>query len=158
MKKTMLIPLSLVLTCCSPCKHLVNSDRDSTHVEVREIVKIVRDTSYIEVPREAERITTPDSTSHLENEFAQSDARINHDGSLFHSLETKPQRKPVPVDKEIIYRDSIAYRDREVERIVQVERKLSKWEQFQMKGFWIALSIVIVFVGRKLLPLIRRFI
>ncbi|MFQ8804092.1 MAG: hypothetical protein ACLR8Y_01905 [Alistipes indistinctus] len=118
------------------------------------------DTVFIEVPVEIELQTVRDSTSHLETSFAVSDARITPDGDLFHSLENKPQKRPVQAEKEVIYRDSIVYRDRnvEVEKIVKVERELTWWQQTQIRGFWVAIVVVLVLLRKKILLLIRRFI
>jgi hypothetical protein len=103
---------------------------------------------FVEVPLEIERQTVRDTTSHLETSYAVSDALITPDGALFHSLANKPQKKPIPTEKEVIYRDSMIYRDRVNTDIVEVERKLTWWQQTQMKGFWIVLA-VLVLVCRK---------
>ena len=148
-----------LLTACSPCKYLTQSQQDSVRVEVRKTVEYIHDTVIVEIPVQSERATTQDSTSHLENDYAKSDARIETDGSLFHSLETKPQKKPVPVERPIEYRDSIVYRDREITVTVPVERELTWWQQTQMKGFWLAVIILVVIVCKKrMLNFIRRFI
>ncbi len=149
----------LLLTSCSPYKHLPEAQQDSVRVEVRKTVEYVHDTVIVEIPVQAERITTRDSTSHLENDYAQSDARIEQDGSLFHSLETKPQEKPIPVERPVEYRDSIVYQDRKITVTVPVERELTWWQQTQMKGFWLAVIILVVIVCKKrMLNFIRRFI
>lgn len=150
--------LAAVMSSCCTSRQLATSSKDSVRVEIRTRTEYVHDTVMIKIPVQSERTTTQDSTSHLENDYAQSDARIEPDGSLFHSLETKPQEKPIPIEKPIQYRDSIVYRDKVVKDIVQVERELSWWEKTQIKGFWV-LVIVIVFVCRKkIISLIRRFI
>lgn len=152
-----LIITAAMSSCCSS-RHLATSSKDSVRVEIRTRTEYVRDTVIREIPSISEAITTRDTSSHLENFYAQSDARINLDGTLFHSLATKPQKEPIPIDKPIQYRDSIVYRDKVVKDVVQVERELSWWEKTQMKGFWV-LAIVIVFVYRKkIMSVIRRFI
>ena len=108
----------------------------------------IPDTVFVEVPLESERQTVRDTTSHLETSYAVSDALITPDGALLHSLANKPQKKPIPTEKEVIYRDSMIYRDRVNTDIVEVERKLTWWQQTQMKGFWIVLA-VLVLVCRK---------
>lgn len=52
------------------------------------------------------------------------------------------------------------YRDREVEveKIVEVERKLTWWQQTQIRGFWVTIIIILVLLRKKIFPLIRRFI
>lgn len=129
--------------CCCPCRHPASSTRDSVRVETVIRTERIPDTVFIEVPVEHERQTVRDTTSHLETSFAVSDARINPDGSLFHSLENKPQKRPVPTEKEIIYRDSIIYRDRTNTEIIEVGRKLTWWQQTKMQGFWILLTIIL---------------
>ena len=54
-------------------------------------------------------------------------------GVLKHSLETKPVKMPAVVDKEIVYRDSLIYRDRVQTVTVEVERKLTGWQQAKLR-------------------------
>lgn len=100
----LLLLLALTATACCPKLYptTITQTKDSVRVEYRE--RLVRDTAYIEVPREAERIITRDTSSHLENTYATSDASIQ-DGLLHHSLETKPQKLAAPVDVPV--RDTI---------------------------------------------------
>jgi hypothetical protein len=141
------IVTALAVACC-PCRHLTTSTQDSVRVETVVRTEYIPDTVFVEVPLEIERQTVRDTMSHLETSYAVSDARITPDGALFHSLANKSQKRPVPTEKEIIYRDSIVYRDRVNTDIVEVERKLTWWQQTQMKGFWIVL-VVLVVVYRK---------
>ena len=161
MKRLQIIVFFIILLAvvgCCPTRHLTSSTQDSVRVETIVRTEYIPDTVLVEVPVESERQTVRDTTSHLETSFATSDARINADGSLSHSLANKPQKKPVPTEKEVIYRDSIVYRDRVNTEIVEVERELTWWQQTKMKGFWVLL-VVIVFVFRKnIVTLARRFI
>lgn len=146
------------MASCCPTRKLATSTSDSVRVEVRTRTEYVRDTVIREIPVISETKTTRDTASHLENYYAQSDARINPDGTLFHSLATKPQKEPIPIDKPIERRDSIVYRDKVVKETVQVERELSWWQKTQMKGFWVLLSVIAFIYRKKLLETIRRFI
>lgn len=137
----------LAVACC-PCRHLTALTQDSVRVETVVRTEYIPDTVFVDVPIESERQTVRDTMSHLETAYAVSDARITSDGALFHSLANKPQKKPIPTEKEVIYRDSTIYRDRVNTEIVEVERKLTWWQQTQMKGFWIVLA-VLVLVCRK---------
>lgn len=151
----------LLVGGCSPGKHLAKTQQqqDSTRVEVRKEIVYVPDTVYLEIPAQTAERTTRDSTSHLENDYATSDARINSDGTLYHDLRTKPQEKEIPVEVPKERKDSIIYRNIEVEKIVPVERELTKWQKTQMRGFWVVLVVLVVYVFRKpFLALIRRFI
>lgn len=159
-----LIAIFLTMQSCS--KELyppsIVETRDSVRVETKVIIKTEKDTVYIEVPAQSAERTTQDSTSHLETDFATSDARIEQDGSLFHDLKNKPQKRPAETDKQIIVRDSIIYRDKIVEVPVPVERELTWWEHTSIKWFpysLVALLAALVIIFRKpLFALIRRFI
>lgn len=151
----LLVPL---MYGCAPCRQLSTNSKDSVRIEYRTRIEYVKDTVLVEIPQQSEKVTTRDTTSHLENDYALSDARINGDGTLTHSLATKPQKKPVPVQKQIEYRDSIVYQDRAVEKVVQVEKDLSWWQQTQIRGFWVAISILVLVYRKKIMSLIRRFI
>lgn len=163
MKRSIFLIMAAVLLVggCSPGKHLAKTQQqqDSTRVEVRKEIVYVPDTVYLEIPAQTAERTTRDSTSHLENDYATSDARINSDGTLYHDLRTKPQEKEIPVEVPKERKDSIIYRNIEVEKIVPVERELTKWQKTQMRGFWVVLVVLVVYVFRKpFLALIRRFI
>lgn len=153
-----IIILAKVMSSCCSSRHLATSSKDSVRVEIRTRTEYVRDTVIREIPAISEAITTRDTTSHLENFYAESDARINPDGTLFHSLATKPQQEPIPIEKPIQCRDSIVYRDKVVKEVIPVERNLSWWEKTQMKGFWVLVIIIAFVYRRKIMSLIRRFI
>lgn len=155
----------LLLGACSTTRMLssqATNERDSVRIEYRERIVSVPDTVFVEIPAQTAERTTLDSTSHLENDYAESDARINPDGTLFHSLDTKPQMKPVPTEKQIEYRDSIVYRDRiKTETVTEteyVERSLSWWEKTQIYGFWLALAVIAILCRKTLFALVKRFI
>ena len=163
MKTQLLITLfiAFLLCSCGAGKRLPvqEESRDSVRVEVREKTVYVRDTVYLKVPAQSAENTTRDTSSHLETDYAESDARINPDGSLYHSLRNKEQEKPVPVDVPQTQKDSIVYKDRYVYEKVKVPRDLTTWQKWQMRSFWILLSVTAVYVLRKpLLSLVRRFI
>lgn len=162
----LIITTCVGLTCCSPCKHLISEERqvldDSVRIEYRERIILVPDTVIITIPAQTAERTTLDSISHLENDFAESDARINSDGTLFHSLNSKPQEMEVPTHKEVAQRDSIVYRDRWLQKTVTktltVEKELSWWQRTQIYGFWLIFLLIGVFHRKKIINLIRRLL
>lgn len=143
---------------CCPCRHLTTSTRDSVRVETVIRTERVPDTVLIEVPVEVFRQTVRDTTSHLETLFAASEARINPDGSLFHSLENKAGNRPAAVEKEVVYRDSVVYRDRETETVVEVARSLTWWQQTQIRGFWMLLALLAIVCRKPIVALAKRVI
>ena len=150
----LLLVLAFLMTSCCPCRHLTTSDNTKDSVRVVTVIRTeyIHDTVFIEIPVERERQTVRDTTSHLETSFALSDARINKDGTLYHSLENKPQKRPVEVEKEVIYRDSIVYRDKVVRKVqtVEVPRELTWWQRTQMRGFWVAIIIFAITYRKKI--------
>ena len=122
------ITLLLIALCvsCGPARH--TSVSDSTRATVREVTRYIKDTMYLELPVITERIVTRDTTSHLENDYAVSEASISG-GYLSHSLATKPARTPVEAEAREVVRDSIVFRDRLVEVPVEVEKPLSRWQR-----------------------------
>lgn len=142
--------------CCQP-KLLGDYKQDSVRVEVVENVVYVHDTLYHEVPLIKEVQSVRDTISHLSNTYAESWASVRSDGTLSHTLLTRPQRIPIPFKKTEKHRDSIVYRTIEERVVVEVERNLSWWEQTQIKGFWALLAFIAViytirWVKRKILP------
>lgn len=160
-RSSIIIMAFLLMTSCGAGKRLpVQTERqDSIRVEVREKTVYIRDTVLVEIPVQSAENTTRDTSSHLETDYAESDARIDPDGTLHHSLRNKPQEKPVPVDVPQTQKDSIVYRNRYISETIEVPRDLTAWQKWQMRSFWILLSAAAVYVFRKpLLALIRRFI
>ena len=146
----------LGLSSCGAAKHAAPERSDSTRVEVRTITQTVHDTAYIELPVFVERNVTRDTTSTLENPSAKSEASIT-DGLLSHSLQTKPTRQPVKIEKEIVYRDSIVFRDRTETVTVEVEKELTKWQSFKMKTGGTTLAILIIAIVTAALYLFLKF-
>lgn len=138
---TFAVALLLFPSCRTGRQVVVVEARDSVRVEerVREIK--VTDTLFVEVPAQSAERTTADSTSHLENDYAVSDARIMIDGSLYHSLETKPRTDTLTQELSVQAKDSIIYREKVIPQIVTVEKGLSDWQKIQIRGFWIFLIL-----------------
>ena len=143
MKPSALLAIALCLSACGTVRPVLESD--STRVEVKTVVETIHDTAYVQLPVIVERVATLDTAAVLENKYAKSAALVSG-GVLTHSLETKPAKEPVSVEKQIVYRDSLIYRDRVVTETVEVEKKLSAWQSFKMKagGFSIAILLIVI--------------
>lgn len=149
-----LIAVSQALCACCPCRSLTSTTADSVRIETVIRTEFVKDTVYIDVPREREVQVVVDS-SHLETEYARSDARILTDGRLFHSLENKAQKKPVEIRRVVEYRDSIVYRDKVQRETVEVERAFTAWQRLQMTGFWIFVTAILSVIGFKIWRVVK---
>lgn len=156
----LLIPIllaALLLCGCAATRHVsdsVNSEERDT-VRVETVTIYVPDTVFVEIPAQTAERETRDSVSNLENDYATSEARINPDGSLYHDLKTKPQKKPVEFQKPIERRDSIVYRERvrtkTVTKTVEVPRQLTWFQKTSIYGFWAAIIfLMIVYTIKRL--------
>lgn len=127
------LALLLMLSCsCSVQKPQVII-RDSVRVEYRD--RIVRDTAKVEIPVEVEKIVTRDTSSHLENRLAVSDAVVSG-GFLFHSLETRGGVIKVPVEVHVTDTLVVEKEAQEKEVIKEVEKPLTWWQRFRIGAFW----------------------
>lgn len=138
---------TMILSSCGSSRHAATSieTHDSTKVEVRtERIETI-DTVYVELPKQSETVAVKDTSSHLENDVAVSDASVDALGFLHHSLKTKPRgRLPVPSKSTKERRDSIVYRNKYVyiEKPVYVEAELNAWQKFKLRGFWVLAAMV----------------
>lgn len=145
-KWLMLLTSAICFAACCPKVYPTMQKTDSVRVEYRE--RIIIDTAYIEIHREAERTVTRDTSSRLENTYALSEAAIT-DGLLYHSLETKPQTVKAPV--KMVVRDTIyVERQSESETIVEVRNELTKSQKRMIAGFWMLLVAFIATLAWKI--------
>lgn len=154
--------LIFLLGGCASSRRLSENvhQQDSVQIKVETRIEYVPDTVYIEIPAQTAERETADSTSHLENDYATSDARINPDGTLFHNLKTKPQKKPVEFEKPVERKDSIIYKTKTVTEVktVKVPRLLNWWEKTQIYGFWFIVFIAVIVYRKKILSLLKWLI
>ena len=132
--KVILVLAVIIVACicgqlfvgCSPRITPPAEIRDSVRVEIRE--RPVHDTAYVDVPLIKEVNVTRDTSSHLENEYAMSDASISN-GTLRHSLETRPHKIAAPVT--ITVHDTLTV-EKKAETIIKEVNTLTKWQGFQI--------------------------
>ncbi len=149
----LLLPL-LAASACSTVRPI--STKDSTKVEVRYETKTVHDTAFVELPVIVERVATLDTASVLENKYAKSAASVSG-GVLTHSLETKPVREPVAIEKQIVYRDSLVFRDKVQTVTVEVEKKLTWWQTLQMRLGLVTILLLVIVVIYSIFLIINHF-
>lgn len=157
-----LLFLTLLLGGCASSRRLTENvhQQDSVQVKVETRIEYVPDTVFIEIPAQTSERETADSTSHLENDYATSDARINPDGTLYHDLKTKPQKKPVEFEKPVERKDSIIYKTKTVTetKIEKVPRDLTWWQKTQILGFWGCIFILMIVYRKKILSFVKWLI
>ena len=143
MKPSAILAFALLLSACGVARPVLESD--NTKVEVKTVIETVHDTAFVELPVLVERVTTLDTASVLQNKYAKSEAVVSR-GVLHHSLETKPVREPVSVEKQIVYRDSTVYRDRVVRENVYIEKPLTGWQRLKIKAGEVFIIVSVAFL------------
>ena len=151
MRRFILFIVMFLMMGCSICHRVqyvpVETKTDSVIIE--KIVERV-DSGYFPVPSESSEVVREDS-SHLETSVAISDAKIDSNGVLHHTL----KNKDTSLKKEIVYRDKIIEKKVEVEKEVPVEVEVPvkyvpdyyKWIHIL---FWCIVGTGIIFVIFKL--------
>lgn len=158
-----IVLLSAFLVGCATHRDSVTQteQKDNVRVEYKERIVYVPDTVYIEIPAQQAERTTPDSVSKLENDYAKSEARINADGTLYHNLVLKPQKKPVEVQNKVVTKQNSTYKEsknkKQVTKTKYIEKELSWWQQTQIYGFWVTIIILIIIYRKKILQTFMRF-
>ena len=153
MKNFFILLSCLVLASCSTYKSVAPSEKVIVETRIEKVFET--DTVFLEVPRIIEKVVTKDTVSVLENDFARSSAEVS-DGLLSHSLETKPTRQPVEIQKEIVYRDSVIVRDNVIVQTVEVEKGLTKWQSFKMKTGGFTLSLLVIAIVLFILYIVKH--
>ena len=152
--------LFIVSGCCTQRRVVeqnttVIQHKDSANTEVRvdKVIEYLIDTVYIKIPAQMAERTTQDSTSHLENDYATSDARINQDGTLYHDLKTKPQEIASEFQKPVERNDSIRTEYKTKTEYItlidkkEVEKELTWWQHTCIKWFPWCLILLIIAIG-----------
>lgn len=131
----------VMLQSCGPTKVVVQ--RDTTVVTKTEYVERWRDTTiYVQVTPDSVAVAVRDTSSHLAIKEAISDAFVSG-GVLHHSLFTNPSYAPSVVvkTKEVeVVRDSLVYINNEIP--VEVEKKLSWWQQTMIRLGYVLLALL----------------
>lgn len=164
-----IIGLTALMSACSSSRKAAQTQLPIVPIENNTDTKVVHietiDTVFIEIPAQSAERTTPDKFSHLETDYAESDARINADGTLTHSLKNKAETpKPIPVKNstDTIYQTQYIEKPVEVQVSTEVERNLTWWEQARLNTWWwlvAALALTLAFNFRKpLLTLAGRIL
>lgn len=153
MRRSLTILLALAVCAgCSP--KLQPSERTEVRTTYRE--RIVHDTMTVSLPPAIEdRTVTTESHSHLENEWASSDASVDSLGRLHHSLSTRPHKVPIPVAVPV--QDTL-HAECHIETVTLTEyvEKPLKWYQESLMWLGAALLLVITaLLARLIFKLIK---
>ncbi len=121
-----------------------------------------------DIPKQSETKITKEDSSHVETDLAESDAWINDDGTLGHSIKNKEGqiKSTVYVPHTTATTNKEAVKEKEIPvpqpYPVEVEREFTVMEQFKLAVFWylagaMAVSLIILF-RKPLLTIFRKII
>lgn len=158
MNRIAVITLAVMMASCAGTRELAEFQRDSVIVHVRDSVYL-RDTVIMwQIPPESGANTLPDSdTSFLQTNLAESRAFIEN-GRLHHTLRNRSEaiipievRMPVRIHHE---EKGLTRYLKTVER-VEVEKDLSRWQQFLQGLGWAVLVAGALWLAWKLSKIVR---
>ena len=141
---------------CSTPRVVQDYQRDSVRIIVKDSTIFKDSVVLVEIPTERERlVAAATDTSHLETSVAWSEAYVA-DGKLYHTLQNKDALLPVKItipekvhteqkEKAMIYKQT---------EIVEVEKELSKWQNFiQLLGYSVLIACVLWILNKM-----RKFV
>ena len=149
----------MVCVSCGPAKIVTEFQRDSVIVHVRDSV-LIRDTIVMaDIPVESGVNILPDSdTSFLQTSLAESKAFVKN-GQLHHTLRNRSEML-LPVKVQYVDRahserkDSIGWR--RIVETVEVEKELSKWQNFIMSLGYAVLIAGLAWLAWKMAKIVAR--
>lgn len=153
LSRILLLTLLTVLVACVPHRVLESNIADSLQIQVNRHEMFTLDSVRFQVPMQRESQTIEEDSSYVTTDFAWSVA-IWRNGRLTHSIANIPNVWYTPYWRRETRTDSVIYRSYYRDIVTTVPRELTKWQRWQMKGFWILLLIDILIVYRKI---IRNF-
>lgn len=174
MKQLLFAILLMLLVSCHSSKQtmlgepVILNNQDS----VRETTVIktvyVPVTVDVPIPQQSEVKVSAVDSSRVETDLAVSDAWINEDGTLYHSIKNKPLSltTEVNVPQTAINHQIEAVKTKEIPvpqpYTVEVERKFTFMEQIKLSSWWLLLVISLFSIGyifkNPLYKLVRKII
>lgn len=173
MKKILpiIVILTLALVGCNTHKQVQNTLppvvlNNSDSVRVETIIKTiyVPMTVGADIPQQSETNVTPGDSSHVETDIAESDAWLNGDGTLGHTIKNKPGTLPgkayVPMTTEQTTAERIKWREVPVPEpyAIEVERKFTLIERVKIELFWYVTAFAAACFGWIIRKPIKRLL
>lgn len=141
----MFIIIGLVLFFFCSCRETKIIETVRTELRYRD--SVIHDTAIFHIEKEVEKIVTQDTSSHLENTYAKSDANVSN-GLLTHTLESKPQYIKVPHD--VFIHDTIKTQAEIIHDTEYIEKELTWWERVRLDTYMILLGVIGLFILIKI--------
>lgn len=149
-----ILALAVLLTSCRTIREPQVEYRTEVSYQTEYVERLVKDTVMVEIPAQTALVVTPADSSHLETDYAVSDAWTDSIGLLHHSLSNKAHERAVEIERpERTTTTSEVKSEAKTRTITKYkDREPTWWERFRMSAFWwlvLALSVSVGWICRK---------
>lgn len=149
----MLLSGFLAVSCAAP-KAVQDYQRDSVVLIVKDSVMLRDSVVLVEIPQETDRAVVADTdTSRLETSVAWSQAYVSG-GRLYHILTNKDALLPVSITIPTKVHTEQREKAMIVRQTVEVEKELSRWQNFLIALGYSVLVAAAVWLAMK----VRKFV
>ena len=150
LKANLLALLAFLLTCCATPKMVQDYQRDSVTMIIRDSIILKDSVVLVEVPMESDKsVLFSTDTSRLETSVAKSVAFVDDQGRLNHTLQNKDALLSVKIAVPHLVHSELSKNTMVVRQTVEVEKELSKWQNFiQMLGYGFLVACVLWLISK----------
>ena len=134
---------------CATPKVIQDYQRDSVVYIVKDSLVLKDSVVLVEIPLEREKmVVAATDTSVLETSVARSEAYVA-EGKLYHTLQNKDALLPVKITIPEKVHSEISKNTMVIRQTVEVEKELSKWQNFiQMLGYGFLVACVLWLINK----------
>ena len=124
--------------------------RDSVTMIIRDSIILKDSVVLVEVPMESDKsVLFSTDTSRLETSVAKSVAFVDDQGRLNHTLQNKDALLSVKIAVPHLVHSELSKNTMVVRQTVEVEKELSKWQNFiQMLGYGFLVACVLWLISK----------
>lgn len=144
--------ITLFVTSCAATKVQYVPTQAETIIEYRDTTIYLRDTIRVEIPKEKKQNVVNRDTSHLETSVAISDAWVDADNNLNHTLKNKSD---APLKAKIDTCFVVEYVDKFQE--VPIVQEVKVEVPYIPKWCWIIMMYAALMAGITIMKIIGRF-
>ncbi len=151
-KNAIICSCCFLMVACGTQKQVTQSENIMTETRLETVY--VTDTVYVDRPQIVQDVLTLDTVSVLDNKYACSEASVSA-GRLHHRLESKPFKEAVPVQVKTVFRDSIVFADKYIEKEVEVPAELSGWQKLKLNvgtATLLTIAVLLIYLCAKYIP------
>ena len=156
---TLIIVLAIAAVVCwaTGCSTVKYVDREVEKVVYRDSVAWRDTTLYVPIPLGKDQaIVSTTDTSRLETSVAKSEAFVNGEGQICHTLENKrgSLEAVVKVPSKTVWIETTSETTHTVSKTEYRDKPLSWWKKLKIDAFWplcVAVLLLLVWTFRKLI-------